>query len=123
MMNVCEQHTAIQQNPKEVPIATPLWAEARFMSRCTHPGCNTPIRKGLKKCSKHLKSRRKATVGRPVTKGSNARGIAAHKPDRSHTRKAKRQNTDVMGAQPNKVRAVRMNPARANATKKDRELF
>jgi hypothetical protein len=89
------------------------------MSRCTHPGCNTPIRKGLKKCSVHLKSKRKATVGRPVTKGSNARGIAAHKPDRSRTRKAKRQNTDAMGAQPRNLRAVRMNPARADRGAKE----
>lgn len=94
------------------------------MSRCQHPGCNTPIRKGLKKCSKHLKGkRRKPIEGRPVRKGANATGIAAHKPDRSRTRRAKRQNTDGMGAQPRHVVAVRMNPARANATKKDRELF
>jgi hypothetical protein len=92
------------------------------MSRCTHEGCNTPIRKGLKKCSAHLKSKRKATVGRPVTKGSNARGIAAHKPDKSYTRRAKRQNPEVMGTQPN-LRMSVMNPARANATKKDREMW
>lgn len=91
------------------------------MSRCTHEGCETPIRKGLKKCSAHLKSKRKATVGRPVTKGANARGIAAHKPDRSRTRKAKRQTVPSGGPHP--VTAYHMNAARANATKKDRELF
>jgi hypothetical protein len=91
------------------------------MSRCSV--CSTPIRKGLRLCSAHLKTKRKPTVGRPVTKGSNARGIAAHKPDRSRTRRAKRQNTDAMGAQPMPMRAVRMNPARANATKADKENF
>lgn len=102
-------------------MSSPLWAEARFFSRCSV--CDTPIRKGLRKCSAHKKTRGKVTQGRPVTKGSNARGIAAHKPDRSRTRRAKRQNTAIMGTQPNDVRAVRMNPARANATKKDRELW
>lgn len=92
------------------------------MSRCTHPGCNTPIRKGLKKCVTHLKGKRKATIGRPVTKGSNARGIAAHKPDKSRTRRAKRQNPEVMATRPNMRMSV-MNPARANATKKDRESW
>jgi hypothetical protein len=84
------------------------------MSRCTHPGCATPIRKGLKKCVSHLKNPRKPTQGRDSTKGSNARGIAAHKPDKSRTRKAKRQNTDAMGAQPMPMRAVRINPARVD---------
>lgn len=91
------------------------------MSRCTE--CSTPIRKGLRKCSGCKVTKGKVTTLRPSTKGSNARGIAAHKPDKSYTRKAKRQNTEVRGAQPNDLRAVSMNPARANATKKDRELW
>ena len=102
-------------------MSSPLWAESRFFSRCSV--CNTPIRKGLRKCSAHVKKRGKTTVGRPVMKGANAKGIAAHKPDRSRTRRAKRQNTAITGAKPREVQAVRMNPARANATKKDRELW
>ena len=95
-------------------MSSPLWAEARFMSRCTHPGCNTPIRKGLRKCVAHKKTKGKVTQGRPVRKGANAVGIAAHKPDKSRTRKAKRQNPEVMGTRPQPMRAVRMNPARAD---------
>lgn len=102
-------------------MSSPLWAEARFFSRCTV--CETPIKKGLRKCSACKKTRGKVTQGRPVMKGANARGVAAHKPDRSRTKRAKRQNTDITGVKPRMVQAVRMNPARANATRKDRELF
>lgn len=91
------------------------------MSRCTHEGCNTPIRKGLKKCIVHLKGKRKATVLRPSRKGMNATGIAAHKPDRSHTRKAKRQNRPTDGPRP--VTAYHMDASRARATKADKENF
>jgi hypothetical protein len=100
-------------------VSTPLWAESRFFSRCSV--CQTPIRKGLRKCSAH-KKRGKVTQGRPVTKGANARGIAAHKPDRSHTRRAKRQNPQVMGTKPY-TRTTSIRADRAPATKRDRELW
>lgn len=104
-------------------MSSPLWAERRFTSTCVEPNCGAPIPKGKRKCLKHLKLKGKVTQGRPSTKGSNARGIAAHKPDKSYTRKAKRQNPEVMGTRPQPMHAVRMNPARANATKADKENF
>jgi hypothetical protein len=47
-----------------------------------------------------------------VRKGANARGVAAHKPDRSRTRKAKRQNVPSGG--PKELGAYRMNPAKSD---------
>lgn len=38
-------------------------------------------------------------------RGRNKRGIAAHKPARSYTRKAKRQNTASLGLSPQPVTA------------------
>lgn len=78
-------------------MATPLWAERRFTSSCvevinsTGQKCGAPIPKGKRKCAKHLKGL-KVTQGKAVRKGSNARGIAAHKPDKSYTRRAKGQH-------------------------------
>jgi hypothetical protein len=43
-----------------------------------------------------------------VRKGANAVGIAAHKPDKAYTRKAKRQNTASLGMQPNDLAALNM---------------
>jgi hypothetical protein len=103
-------------------VSSPLWAERRFTSTCVVEGCGAPIPKGKRKCLRHLKLKGKTSQGRPVTKGSNARGIAAHKPDRSRTRRAKRQNPQVMGVKPT-LRVSHMSPARAPATKRDRELW
>ena len=95
----------------------PLWRERRLLSACVE--CGAPIPKGKRKCIAHLKLKGKVTVGRPVTKGSNARGIAAHKPDRSRTKRAKRQRPEVMGQQPMDVRAYRMRPDRADRKPKE----
>jgi len=71
--------------------------------------------KGKRKCLRCLSTKGfKVTQGKSVRKGANARGIAAHKPDRSRTRKAKKQNTAVMGSQPRELKAYRMNPAKAD---------
>lgn len=98
-------------------MSNPLWRERRFTSSCTV--CDAPIPKGKRKCAKHLKGLKKPTQGRPVNKGRNARGIAAHKPDRSRTRKAKRQNYEATGNQPSSVRAYRINPAKADRKPKE----
>jgi len=94
-------------------VSTPLWAERRFFSTCSEPNCGAPIPKGKRKCIRHLaKNGFKVTQGRNSTKGSNARGIAAHKPDKSRTRKAKRQNPPQGGPKP--VTAYRFNPAKSD---------
>lgn len=93
----------------------PLWRERRFTSSCSV--CGAPIPKGKRKCAKHLAGRRKVTTGRPVNKGRNARGIAAHKPDKSRTRRAKRQHPPQGG--PHEVRAYRINPARVDRKPKE----
>jgi hypothetical protein len=84
--------------------------DRRFFPSCITCGKPAPI--GKRKCVRCLKGKLKVTTGRPVTKGSNARGIAAHKPDRSRTRKAKRQNPPQGG--PRDVTAYHFNPARAD---------
>jgi hypothetical protein len=72
---------------------------------------------GKRKCILCLKGLKKPVTGRPVTKGSNARGIAAHKPDKSRTRKAKRQNPPQGGPRP--VRAYAINPAKVDRKPKE----
>jgi hypothetical protein len=85
--------------------------DTRFFPKCTD--CKRPCPIGKRKCARCISTKRmKVTDGKPVRKGSNARGIAAHKPDRSRTRKAKRQN--VGGNQPQPLRSSRINPARVD---------
>jgi hypothetical protein len=68
---------------------------------------------GKRKCARCISTKRmKVSYGRDVRKGSNARGVAAHKSDRSRTRRAKRQNPPSGG--PKGVRAYRINPARVD---------
>lgn len=92
----------------------PLWRERLLLPQCA---CGNPAPVGKRKCARCLKSPRKVTQGRPVNKGRNARGIAAHKPDKSRTRKAKRQNPPQGG--PRDVRAYRINPARVDRKPKE----
>lgn len=92
-------------------MSSPLWAERRFTSTCVVEGCGAAIKKGCRLCLKHKKPKR-VTQGRPSTKGSNARGIAAHKPNKSRTRKAKRQNVPSEGPKP--LTAYRFNPAKSD---------
>jgi hypothetical protein len=86
---------------------------------CDHEGCYTIVLKPRRVCCVHLKGKRKVTQGRPINKGRNARGVALHRPDTIRTRKAKGQNTQAKGAQPNELRAVRANPARAIRSPKE----
>jgi hypothetical protein len=59
---------------------------------------------GKRKCAKCISTKRmKVTQGRPTRKGSNAVGIAAHKPDRSRVHRAKRQGNERMGNRPDLV--------------------
>ena len=84
--------------------------DSRFLPQCA---CGRPAPIGKRKCARCISTKRmKVTQGTPSRKGSNARGIAAHKPDRSRTRKAKRQNPPQGGPMP--LRAVRINPARVD---------
>lgn len=92
------------------------FTDARFLPDCA---CGRKCPVGKRKCINCLKSPRKVTQGRPVTKGANARGIAAHKPDRSRTRKAKRQHPELTGIQPMEVKAYRMRPDRADRKPKE----
>lgn len=78
-------------------------AERRLYPTCA---CGRPAPIGKRKCARCLKSPRKVTKGRDCTRGRNKVGIAAHKPDKSHTRKAKRQNPPSGGPRP--VQAYRM---------------
>lgn len=84
--------------------------DLRFLPKCA---CGRPAPVGKRKCARCISTNRmKVTEGRPVRKGSNARGVAAHKPDRSRTRKAKRQNVPSGG--PKEVVAYKMKPSRAD---------
>lgn len=78
--------------------------DSRFLPRCK---CGRLCPVGKRKCAKCVKVR-KVTKGRDSNRGRNKVGIAAHKPDKSHTRKAKRQNTASLGMQPRDLQAVNM---------------
>jgi hypothetical protein len=64
-------------------------AERRLYPTCA---CGRPAPIGKRKCARCLTSKRKVTKGRDSNRGRNKVGIAAHKPAKPYTRKAKRQN-------------------------------
>jgi hypothetical protein len=66
--------------------------DKRFFRVCAADGCNRPVLPPRRKCTACLASKMKVTQGKPVTKGSNARGTCLHKPDKSRTKRPKRQN-------------------------------
>lgn len=72
-------------------------AERRLYPTCA---CGRPAPFGKRKCARCLKRPRKVTTLRPSTRGRNKVGVAAHKPDKPHTRKAKRQNPPQGGPKP-----------------------
>lgn len=72
-------------------------AERRLYPTCA---CGRVAPIGKRKCARCLTHRRKPTKGKDVNRGRNKVGIAAHKPDKPYTRKAKRQNPPSGGPQP-----------------------
>lgn len=80
---------------------------------CETEGCQTIVLKPRRKCTFHLVKPRKVTQGRPINKGRNARGIAAHKPDKIRTRRAKRQNPEMMNRVPYMTGGKGYDPAKS----------
>lgn len=75
--------------------------DARLFPTCMGKGCNRPCPIGKRKCARCLSTKGyKVVKGRDSRKGSNARGIAAHKPDKIRTKRAKRQNPERMNVVP-----------------------
>lgn len=71
--------------------------DAKLLPKCKC-GRSAPI--GKRKCGRCLSTKGyKVTVLRPSRKGMNAVGTA-HRPAKSYTRRAKRQNTSLLGAVP-----------------------
>jgi hypothetical protein len=63
--------------------------------------CNARVLPPRRKCNSCRKGRVYThTQLRASTKGMNARGLALHRPETSHTRRAKRQNPQVLGSLP-----------------------
>jgi hypothetical protein len=73
--------------------------DARLFPTCVSCGRPAPI--GKRKCGRCLNTKRfKVIQGNDCRRGANATGIAAHKPDKSHTKRAKRQNPPYSGPRP-----------------------
>jgi len=84
--------------------------DARLLPKCK---CGRPAPIGKRKCARCLSTKGfKVVQGRPSRKGSNARGTAAHKPDKIRTRRAKRQNPESLAMRP-ELRMSTINPARS----------
>lgn len=65
--------------------------DSKLFPKCK---CGRPCPLGKRKCAKCLSTKGyKVIKGKDVRKGSNARGVCLHKPDKVRTKRAKRQNT------------------------------
>lgn len=65
--------------------------------------CDAKVLPPRRKCNRCRKTKYTTTVLRASNKGRNKVGLALHRPDKPHTRKAKRQNPHVLGSTPNLV--------------------
>ena len=78
--------------------------DLRHYKTCIATGCDAKVLPPRKKCNACRVSKvYHTTTLRPSRKGSNAVGTALHRPDKAHTRKAKRQNPNVLGSEPHMV--------------------
>jgi hypothetical protein len=72
-------------------------AERRLYPTCA---CGRVAPVGKRKCARCLKRPRKVVTLRAGNRGRNKVGVAAHKPAKAYTRKAKRQNPPQGGPKP-----------------------
>lgn len=80
------------------------YRDAAHYRECIATGCANRVLPPRKKCNGCRVSKvYKVEALRPSRKGMNARGTALHRPEKSHTRKAKRQNPNVLGSSPDMV--------------------
>lgn len=65
--------------------------------------CDNKVLPPRRKCNACRKQTYTTTVLSPSNRNRNKRGLALHRPDTSHTRRAKRQNPHVLGSRPELV--------------------
>jgi uncharacterized OB-fold protein len=78
------------------------YRDAKAYKKCLT--CDNKVLPPRRKCNSCRKSKTyTVTSMKPSRKGYNARGTALHRPESSHTRKPKRQNSYVLGSEPHLV--------------------
>lgn len=75
--------------------------DAKAYRKCLD--CPNKVLPPRRKCNACRKQTYITTVLRPSNRGRNKRGLALHRPETAHTRKAKRQNPHVLGSRPDLV--------------------
>lgn len=76
--------------------------DRRHYKKCLD--CDNLVLPPRRKCNRCRKAKvYTTTVMRPSRKGMNKVGTALHRPEKPHTRKPKRQNSNVLGSEPNMV--------------------
>jgi hypothetical protein len=83
------------------------YRDAKAYRKCRT--CDNKVLPPRVKCNACRKSKVYTVTVLPAgRKGYNKVGTALHRPDKSHTRKAKRQNSHTLGMQPQELQALNM---------------
>lgn len=78
--------------------------DARHYRECREKGCTNKVLPPRVKCNACRVSKvYKTTTLKPGRKGYNKVGTALHRPEKTRVSKAKRQNHNVLGSEPNLV--------------------